>query len=173
MQDVLFEFRAVNNFRVMMTMYRDLQNCIIAGIMAFPILVSGCGGGGLPPGETGTVRGHVTYMGGAVPEGTTVIFMRDPDGLIGTGKVDANGDYLLRMRDGLKIVVGTYRVSLAPPDVAATLDQDEIMVKQMAGELPDPATIKEVPLKYRSPEGSTLVCDVQKGSNTFDVDMKD
>ena len=37
----------------------------------------------------------------------------------------------------------------------------------------DPATVKEVPQKYRSPEGSKLVCDVQAGSNVFDIDMKD
>jgi hypothetical protein len=154
-------------------MFTQFKYCCAAGIMALLPLIAGCGGGGLPSGETGTVRGHVTYMGGAVPEGSTVIFMRDPDGLIGSGTIDANGDYLLRMRDGLKIVVGTYRVSLSPPDVAATLDQDEIMIKQQAGELPDPASVKEIPEKYRSPEGSTLVCDVQPGSNTFDIDMKD
>lgn len=137
-------------------------------------LLSGCGGGSnLPSGETGTVRGKVTYNGGPVPQGTTVIFMRDEDGLLGTGTVDANGEYLLRMRDGLKIVTGVYRVSVAPPNVAANLDQDEIMKMQMEGNLPDPATVKEVPLKYRSPEESTLVFDVQPGSNTFDIDMKD
>lgn len=119
------------------------------------------------------MSGHVTYMGGAVPAGSTVIFMRNSDGLIGTGVIDSNGDYLLRMRDGLKIVVGMYRVSVSPPNVAATLGQDKIMVKQMAGEPPDPASIKEIPVKYRSPEGSKLVCDVQAVSNTFDIDMKD
>lgn len=144
---------------------------ILCGIL---LLFPGCGGGSnLPKGETGTVRGTVTYKGGPVPAGTTVIFVRDEDGLLGTGQVNANGEYLLRMRDGLKIVTGAYRVSVTPPDVAANLDQDEIMRLQMAGKLPDPATIKEVPLKYRSPEGSTLVCDVQPGANTFDIDMKD
>jgi hypothetical protein len=142
--------------------------------VTFPLLsLFGCGGSGLPQGETGTVRGTVTYMGKPVPEGSNVIFMRDPDGLLGTGRVDANGDYNLRMRDGLKIVVGTYRVSLSPPDVAATLNQDEIMVLQQQGKLPDPAAVKEIPVKYRSPEGSSLVCDVQPGANTFDIDMKD
>lgn len=136
-------------------------------------MIAGCGGDGLPSGATGTVSGHVSYKGGAVPEGTTVTFMRDTDGLLATGVVDANGDYLLRMRDGLKIVVGAYRVAVNPPNIAATMDQDEIMIKQQKGELPDPATVKEIPQKYRSPEGSKLVFDVQAGANTFDIDMKD
>ncbi len=141
------------------------------GLLTF---VAGCGGGGnLPKGGTGTVSGKVTYKGGPVPEGCKVLFMRDPDGLLGTGVVDSNGEYRLRMRDGLKIVEGVYRVSVSPPDVAANLDQDEIMKLQMAGKLPDPATVKEVPLKYRSPEGSKLVCDVKPSSNTFDIDMQD
>jgi len=143
----------------------------IGGVLLFGAL--GCGGSSLPPGETGTVRGTVKYMGKPVPEGCSVVFIRDPDGALAVGKTDANGDYLLRMRDGLKIVVGTYRVSVTPPDVAATLNQDEIMTLQQQGKLPDPATVKEVPMKYRNPEGSTLVCDVQPGSNTFDVEMKD
>lgn len=138
------------------------------------LLAVGCGGGSnLPSGSTGTVSGHVTYNGGAVPEGSVVMFIRDEDGLIGTGTVNSSGDYALRMREGLKIVTGTYRVAVTPPDIAATLNQDEIMTMQQAGKLPDPASIKEVPMKYRDPEGSTLICDVQPGSNTFDIDMKD
>ncbi|MBI1346633.1 hypothetical protein GC163_10130 [bacterium] len=145
-------------------------------LTSFAVLggVAGCGGGSnLPSGDTGTVRGRVTYNGNPVPAGCTVVFTRDEDGLLGTGTVDSSGDYLLRMRDGLKIVVGVYRVSVSPPDVAANLDQDEIMRLQQAGKLPDPAKVKEVPLKYRSPEDSTLICDVQPGANTFDIDMKD
>lgn len=142
-------------------------------VLLLPFLL-GCGGGGnLPSGATGTVRGRITYNGNPVPEGCNVVFVRDTDGLMGTGITDRNGEYLLRMRDGLKIVVGTYRVSIMPPNPAANLDQDEIMKMHMAGKLADPAKVKEVPERYRSPEASTLVCDVQAGSNNFDVDMKD
>ncbi|OYW28575.1 MAG: hypothetical protein B7Z44_07945 [Caulobacter sp. 12-67-6] len=102
-----------------------------------------------------------------------MIFMREEDGLMGIGTVDSSGDYLLRMRNGLKIVTGVYRVAVTPPNPAANLDQDEIMRLGQQGKLPDPATIKEVPVKYRSPEETKLVCDVQPGSNTFDIDMKD
>lgn len=152
----------------------DFKSLLCLHVAAYSfLLIAGCGGSQLPAGATGTVRGTVTYNGKPVPMGCTVIFVRDQDGIIATGVADSSGDYLLRMRDGLKILVGTYRVSVTPLDVAATLDQDEIMRLQQAGRLPDPAKIKEVPLKYRSPEGSKLVCDVQAGSNVFDIDMKD
>lgn len=154
-------------------MNRSLDAFVLLAMFATVSLCSGCGGSNLPPGATGTVRGKVTYNGGPVPDGCAVIFMRDGDGLIGTGTVDSSGDYLLRMRNGLKVVVGVYRVAVTPPNPAANLDQDEIMRLGQQGKLPDPATIKEVPVKYRSPEGSKLVCDVQPGANTFDIDMKD
>ncbi|QDV30495.1 hypothetical protein Spb1_24290 [Planctopirus ephydatiae] len=137
------------------------------------LTIAGCGSSNLPAGTTGTVRGTVTYNGKPVPEGSTVIFVREKDGLLASGVTDSSGDYRLRMRDGLKIVTGSYRVSVTPPVVEATLNQDEIMKLQQGGKLPVPAAVKEVPLKYRSPEGSKLVCDVKDGSNSFDIDMKD
>ncbi len=144
------------------------------GLIATLSFFGGCGGGSnLPPGATGTVRGKVTYNAGPVPAGCGVVFMRDEDGLMGIGTVDSSGDYLLRMHNGLKIVVGVYRVAVTPPNPAANLDQDEIMRLGQAGKLPDPATIKEVPMKYRSPEESKLIFDVQPGANTFDIDMTD
>lgn len=138
------------------------------------LMITGCGGGGgLPEGETGTVTGRVTYKGEPVPEGCTVLFMGSEDGLLATGATNASGDYVLSMREGLDIVAGTYRVSVMPPDPAATMSQEEAMEKHMAGQLPDPAKVKEVPERYRSPESSALVCSVKPGSNTFDIKMDD
>lgn len=143
--------------------------------LALAILVmTGCGGGGgLPEGETGTVTGRVTYKDAPVPEGCAVIFMGSEGGLLGTGVTNSSGEYVLSMREGLDIVVGTYRVSVMPPNPAATMTQEEAMEKHMAGQLPDPAKVKEVPERYRSPESSALVCSVKPGSNTFDVKMDD
>lgn len=141
--------------------------------VALSLLLAGCGsGGGLPSGETGTVRGKVTYNGQPVPEGCGVLFQRAEDGITGIGTTNANGEYVLSMRNGLKIVVGTYRVSVSPPNPAATLDQDKVMELQMSGKLPDPAKFKEVPMRYRAEE-STLIFDVSPGANTFDIEMKD
>lgn len=132
---------------------------------------SGCGGSSLPKGETGTVSGNVTFEGKAIPDKSSVIFMRDEGGITAVGEVDANGEYVLRMRDGLKILVGVYRVSVVPPNPAANLDQDEIMKLHMANKLPDPAKIKEIPERYRSPEGSKLIYEVNPGPNRYDFDM--
>lgn len=98
--------------------------------------------------------------------------MRDKGGYVGTGKTDSSGQYLLYMRDGLQIVVGTYRVSITPPNPVANLDQDEIMRLQSAGKLPDTSKMKEVPDRYRDPENSKTIFEVKPGSNTFDLDMK-
>jgi hypothetical protein len=134
---------------------------------------AGCSGDGLPEGETGTVRGRVTYSGQPVPEGSVVMFMGSETGILGTGVTDTNGEYLLSMRDGLSILVGTYRVSVNPPNPGETLSQEEVMERSMAGSLPNPADVKEIPVRYRNPESSTLVFEVKPGANTFDIDMKD
>lgn len=134
---------------------------------------AGCGGGSnLPKGATGTVRGRITFQGNPVPEGSVVTFMRESDGAMAVGKTDASGEYLLRMKDGVKIVVGEYRVSIGPPNLAENLDQDQAMEMHMSGKLKNPADVKEIPERYRSPEKSTLICVVEAGSNEFDVDMK-
>ena len=140
---------------------------VLAGVLV------GCGGGSnLPKGQTGTVRGRISFQGNPVPEGSIVTFMRESDGAMAVGKTDSNGEYLLRMKDGVKIVVGEYRVCITPPNVAENLDQDQVMEMHMSGKLKNPADVKEIPERYRSPEKSTLVCVVDPGSNEFDVDMK-
>jgi len=114
----------------------------------------------------------VTYNGQPVPEGCGILFQRSEDGIAGIGTTNANGEYILSMRDGLKIVVGTYRVSVSPPNPAASVDQDKFMELSMAGKIPDPSKFKEVPMRYRAEE-STLIFDVSPGANTFDIEMKD
>lgn len=146
---------------------------LLLRIVCLAGVVSGCTGDGLPKGETGTVRGRVTYNGQAVPQGSVVMFMGGETGILGTGVTDANGEYLLYMREGLSILVGTYRISVNPPNPGATLSQEEVMERSMAGTLPNPAEVKEIPVRYRSPENSTLVFEVKPGPNTFDIEMKD
>lgn len=147
---------------------------ILLVAVALPASALGCrGGSNLPEGDTGTVNGRVTYNGQAVPEGCTVIFMGSGDGIMGTGVTNSSGEYVLSMREGFDVLVGSYRVSVTPPNAASGLSDDEIMKQHMDGNLPNPAEIKEVPLRYRSPESSSLVCQVKAGQNTYDIDMKD
>lgn len=136
------------------------------------VSLAGCGGGSeLPEGETGTVSGQVTFQGNPAPEGSVVAFIRD-DGLLATGVVDSSGNYQLNLRDGSDIVVGKYRVSVSPPAVTETMDQDEIMKRGQEGTLQEATEVKEVPMAYRSPESSPLSFEVKAGSNTYDIDMK-
>lgn len=142
-----------------------LTLCSIAAVAC------GCGGSGLPSGETGTVSGQVVYNGSPVPEGCTVLFMRSEGGISGVGTTDSNGNYKLAMRDGEDILVGTYRVSVNPPTAAATLSDEEMMELSMKGEAPEAPEVKEVPETYRSPETSPLSFDVKSGENKIDIEL--
>ncbi|RLS56096.1 MAG: carboxypeptidase regulatory-like domain-containing protein [Planctomycetota bacterium] len=144
---------------------------LLASLWTAGFLV-GCGGSSLPEGETGTVKGKVTFQGNPIPEKSTVTFMRDEGGITAVGEIDADGEYVLRMRDGLKILVGVYRVSITPPNPGSNLDQDEVMKLHMSGKLPDPAKVKEIPERYRSPEKTKEIHEVKAGSNEINIDMK-
>lgn len=131
---------------------------------------SGCGGGGLPEGASGTVGGKVTYNGQPVPTGCVVSFI-GPKGITGSGATDSGGTYRISMRDGDKVLAGSYKVSVSPPQ-AAPLSDEEAMKASMEGK-PTVKEVKEVPEKYRSPESSPLTFEVKAGANTFDIDMTD
>jgi hypothetical protein len=137
-------------------------------------ILAGCGNGSnLPKGQTGFVRGKITYNDKPVPEGCSVTFMRAEGGLVGTGKTDSSGEYLLYMRNGLDILCGTYRVAIGPPNPSSGLSDDEVMKRSMAGQLPNTADIKEVPDRYRHPETTKEVFEVKPGKNVCDINMKD
>jgi hypothetical protein len=143
------------------------------GILAASVAlwICGCGGGGgLPAGETGTVGGKVTFNGQPVPAGCVVSFL-GPKGITGSGATDAGGAYKISMRDGDKVLAGSYKVAVSPPQ-AAPLSDEEAMKLSMEGK-PTAPEVKEVPDKYRSPETSPLSFDVKAGANTFDIDMTD
>lgn len=138
------------------------------------IFAAGCGSGSnLPKGETGVVKGKITYNGKPVPAGCTVTFMKDQGGLTATGKTDTSGEYLLYMRNGMNILCGTYRVAISPPNAASGLSDDELAKRSAEGTLPDNTTMKEVPERYRNPETTKEVFEVKPGKNECNIDMKD
>ena len=139
-----------------------LTACVVA------VGASGCNGGGMPDGATGTVGGKVTYEGAAVPAGCVVSFM-GPKGITGSGQTDAAGAYTISMRDGKEVLVGKYRIAITPP-APAPLSDEEAMKLSMSGKTTT-QKVKEVPDKYRSPEGSPLSFEVKEGPNTFDIAM--
>ncbi|MHC4876863.1 MAG: carboxypeptidase-like regulatory domain-containing protein [Planctomycetota bacterium] len=143
-------------------------------LLACIALGSGCGSGpNLADGATGTVNGKVTLEGQPVPEGTTVMFQRDSDGQVATGICDADGEFLLRMKGGLEIVEGTYRVAVMPPNPTANMSDEEAMQASVDGKLEDVAAVSElIPEKYQVIENSKTIFSVKPGSNEFTLDMK-
>ena len=138
------------------------------------VTVSGCSSGPqLAEGATGTVSGKVTLEGKPVSEGTVVMFQRDSDGQIATGECDADGDFLLRMKGGLEIVEGTYRVAVLPANPTANMSDEEAMQASVDGKLDDVMQAgSAIPEKYQVIENSKTIFSVKPGPNEFTLDMK-
>lgn len=157
----------------MAMVYNHLKVGAFVCLMA--VTLAGCGSGSrLPAGETGTVSGKLTYKGQAVPKGTTILFMEDKSGQLASAAVDERGEYLLEMKGGLKVLCGTYRISVAAPSIGAGLSAEDAMkeaikTKQKSSE----EALKQIPARYRDPEKSKTVFEVKPGPNVFDLDMVD
>ena len=137
-------------------------------------VIAGCTGSRLPPGETGTVSGKLTYNGQPVPKGTTIVFMEDPSGQVASGTVNDSGEYSLVMKGGTKVLCGTYRISVAAPAPTAGMSTEEAMKVSEKGKptLTEEAN-KQIPQRYRNPESSETVFEIKPGAQVFDLDMKD
>ena len=155
---------------------RFMQSAVLC-LLAFGILATnvGCGTGSrLPSGETGTVSGKLSYKGSPVPKGTTIMFMADQSGIVGSATVDERGEYALRMKEGLSVLCGVYRISVGPPNPTVGMSTEDLMrtSTEKGKKSPDEA-LKQIPERYRSPEKSNTLFEVKPGPNTFDLDMKD
>ncbi len=135
------------------------------------LLAAGCtGGSSLPEGETGTVKGTVTYNGQPVPEGSTVMFMKVEGGFLGIGTTDAAGNYTLAMQGAPDILAGQYYVGISPPVADSGLTPEQIM-EQGSDALPETPSV--IPERYLSAESSGLRKDVAAGENTIDITLTD
>lgn len=147
-----------------------LMRCLTGTIVLAAV---GCGGGSdFPEGPTGTVKGTAKYKAAAVPEGSTVLFVRQDGGFIASGTTDAAGNYQLMMKSTPNVLTGTYSIGVNPPAVDLGLSDEEIMERGAAGTLPEPPK-SPIPEKYLSAESSPLVFDVKEGENTIDLDLVD
>ena len=140
--------------------------------MTLILIIVGCGGGGagLPEGETGTVSGVIKLDGKPVAEGTGITFMRDSDGAIASGVCDSGGGYVLKMKGGLSIVAGTYRVAVTAPNPTADMSPEQAMELAAADKLPEEGD-SPIPERYRNLTESTIIFEVKPTSNTFDLEM--
>lgn len=132
----------------------------------------GCGGGSsLPPGETGKVKGKVTYNGSAVPIGWTIAFIHDETSQTGSGAIGSDGSFTLRMQGGTKILAGDYKVCLTPPALGITDDDAaSAMERAMAGQEDASATI---PVKFQAFDSSDMTYNVKAGDNDATFDLED
>ncbi len=149
---------------------------LMAVTVAVLVAVAGCeDAGGLPAGETGTVKGKVTYQNKPIPAGATVIFVNEKHGIAATGTVSAGGEYTLQMRGGPDILVGEYKVSVTPPPSAQPkMSDEEAMKASMEGTLPEAKEVTAFPKKYTVPETSGLTVSVKAGENSgVNFDLKD
>ncbi|MBP88245.1 MAG: hypothetical protein CMJ64_16260 [Planctomycetaceae bacterium] len=155
-------------------MFGIFRTELLIGLLGLLFAVAiGCGGGGgsLPPGETGKVKGKVTYNGAPVPVGWTIVFMHDETSQTGTGTVETDGSFTLLMQGGSKILAGDYKVCLTPPAPGDTDgDAAAAMEKAMAGQSDAAAAI---PVKFHKYGTSELTFNVKPGDNEANFDLED
>ena len=135
---------------------------------------AGCwGAGGLPEGETGTVKGKVTHQGKPIPQGATVVFANEKHGIVATGTVSAGGAYTLQMRGGPDVLAGQYKVAGTPPPSTQPKMSDEEYEKYMQGPVRRNRQNRKNRLRYTAPETSDLTAQVKAGENIYDLDLRD
>ena len=131
------------------------------------LFATGCGGGA----KTAAVSGKVTYKGQLVPKSNVSFTPAEGTGAAAAGFTDDGGHYTLgtlSTNDGA--APGKYRVSVIARGPDRPLKAGETG-SGMPGEMMpgDPV----IPTKYFQAETSGLTFEVQRGSNRFDIELKD
>ena len=155
----------------MFGIFRTNLPVVLLGLFFATTLGCGGGGGTLPPGETGKVKGKVTYNGSALPVGWNIVFMHEETSQTGTGALAEDGTYMLRMQGGSKILAGDYKVCLTPPRAGDT-DEDAAtaMKRAMEGQADASAVL---PVKFQAYDTSGLTFDVKPGDNEGNFELED
>ena len=126
------------------------RKLLTGGVVLAALAVFGCG----QDDERTPVHGRVFYRGQPL-SGGTIVFTPDLErggrGPLACGEIDAEGRYSLRTGDKLGAVSGWHRVTIAPPSLAVAPGQ------------PIPPPSIDLPRKYRDPEQSGLLREVQPG----------
>jgi len=79
-------------------------------------------------------------------------------------KLGPDGSYSVETAQGSGLPLGTYHVSVGPPQI-------EFSLGPAVEPPPNPKTYENIPQKYRRPETSGLTLTVEEGYNRLDVDM--
>ncbi|QDV66395.1 hypothetical protein Poly24_00800 [Rosistilla carotiformis] len=135
--------------------------CLIAGALSL-----GCSRAHNLPGETGTVKGHVSYRDGTIPEGSSVVMLHKGTGIPAVGVTDSDGNFTMIMREGPDVLVGDYVVNIRPP---GEIDDN---VLEITAETVPPLW-NEVPQKYWNPSTSNEAYTVNSGTNFYEFTLTD
>ncbi len=146
-------------------------------------LVTGCGGGGGPRPATGKVHGKVLYNGKPLTKGT-VIFVPilgkgGETGQSASGAIDPDGSFTLttfNSNDGAILGQHTAVIQSGPEIEPGSAKGGGTMTGAMpefGGKNAAKAPKAAVPEKYTSAEKSPLKYTVEKGDNSFDIELKD
>ena len=139
-------------------MYFDHGSGLLVCLSLLTVIpLAGCGEGGKQPGPTGGVAGVVTFEDQPVTEGRVQFYSAQTGGG-GMATLDQSGKFA--MQD--PILVGSYKVSILPPE-------------EPAPESPtgtEPKEYPNIPEKYRTELTTDLTAEVKEGDNQFTFDMK-
>jgi hypothetical protein len=123
-----------------------------AFILLLPLILAGCGG---PPDGPAAATGKVSYRGQPLPHGTIVFTpdaIRGGTGLPVRAEIQPDGSYRLRTTEAVGLPPGWYRVTVAAVDTANPAP---------GATFSGPRSL--LPVKYRDPEQSGLLCEVKAG----------
>lgn len=135
------------------------------------ITLLGCGGDGIPDVPRGTVTGKVTFDGGPIPEGSSIVFSSDGGtGIPASSSVGSDGSFRLRAKNSFDIPTGIYQISISPP-TPKQMTEEDAMDASIKGTISD-IQFKEIPNEYRNPVTSGETFEVKEGENTYTLDMK-
>lgn len=139
---------------------RCMSRNLLAGVLAGGLLFLPSGCGFFENG--GTVSGTVRYKGQPLSEGS-VNFVNEK-GQVVTAPIDQSGRYA-----ATHVPVGSAKVTVQ----VLRADAPPISFGGTPKPVQGTATTLNVPLRYCVPATSGLRCDVTKGKQQFDIDLKE
>lgn len=126
----------------------------------FALALSGCGQ------EGATITGTVRYKGEPVSGGSVAFY--GPNDQIATGLINPDGTY-----KAVKVPFGPVRVAVSTP-AARSKRMERAVQKLRKGQAAPPApNMVGVPRKYSDPSKSGLELTVSKGTQTYEIDLKE
>jgi hypothetical protein len=141
--------------------------------------VWGCGAAaGLP--QTGKVHGTVAYKGKPVSTGTVTFFPLEAKGEANRpaiGEISSDGSFeLTTFNTGDGAVLGQHKAIVVAKTEGTVKAADDTIPSQLPSDLKKAAEQGPkalVPSNYMDPEKTPLRYTVQKGTNRFDLELKD